>query len=283
MRISKTLSAVVMFACVLLSPSHLRAEDDAIGNIARSESIGGQRFLVFETGGAEAKDALPLIVALHGGGGEPQDMQSHFEKMQLRARVILPRAPYVRGTGRSWYPMEYGQLGTHAQEAVAFDMADALARNLAVYRERYPTVGKPIISGFSFGGDMALLVALRHPAAISVAFPIAARWTPSWLPTRNTCAPECPRIHAFHGDSDPVVPLGPTSEAVSALSVAGYRAYLTLLTGVGHEFTPEMDVLLQQALRCWTVQEGAEAQTRAWCSRQNSTSLQEGRAGDEPR
>jgi phospholipase/carboxylesterase len=232
-----------LLACMLLSllGGALATDAALLPPQPRPDMTIGMRYLVFETGGAKPDDALPLIVGLHYAGAEPQVMVEYFDTLDIRARVILPRAPYARGEGRAWFPMEYGVMGQAAQDAVAFDMAGKVAEFIAAARERYPTRGKPMVTGVSFGGDVTLLLGLRHPGLIAAAFPAAARWVPSWEPATNACAPHCPPIRALHGDQDTTVAIGPTREAMEMLAKRGYDARLTTYPGVAHAFDAAME------------------------------------------
>ncbi len=242
MRLNRILRPALL-ACVLLLPPGTAIATDAalLPPQPRADMTTGMRYLVFETGGAKPGDTLPLVVGLHYAGAEPQVMVEYFDSLDIRARVILPRAPYARGEGRAWFPMELAVMGQAAQDAVAFDMAGKLAEFIAAARERYPTRGKPVVTGVSFGGDMALLLGLRHPGSIAAVFPVAARWVPSWEPATNTCKPHCPPIRALHGDQDTTVAIGPTREAMAQLAQRGYDAGLVAYPGVAHDFDAAME------------------------------------------
>lgn len=89
----------------------------------------------------------------------------------------------------------------------------------------------------SCGADVAFLLALRHPAQLAAAFPVAARFLPAWMPRENTCAPRCPLIHAMHGDRDTTVPMEPTRRAARQLAGMGYRVEFQAYPGVAHDFS----------------------------------------------
>lgn len=121
---------------------------------------------------------------------------------------------------------------------------DAMVRRLAGFvaatRIRHPTRGRPVVMGVSYGGDLALLPALRHPEGFAAAFRVAARLLPAWMPRRTACASSCPRIHALHGDADAVVPMAPTANALRQLHSMGFDATLAPNPGVAHDFDPAM-------------------------------------------
>lgn len=239
----KTMLGHALLACALLSPPVVAPATDVVllPPQPRADNTIGLRYLVYETGGAGADDTLPMIVGLHYSSAEPQVMVEYFDSLGIRARIVLPRGPYARGEGRSWFPLELGVMGQAAQDAVAFDSAGKLAEFIAAVRERHPTRGKPVVTGVSYGGDMALLLALRHPAQIAAAFPVAARLLPGWMPATNACKPQCPPIRALHGEDDATVAIGPTRDAIVRLSKLGYDASLMPYPGVAHDFDARME------------------------------------------
>lgn len=209
--------------------------------LPRNDTVAGLDYLVFETGRAAADAPLPMVVGLHYSSAEPSAMVEYFDSLGLAVRVVLPRGPYVRRAGRSWFPSEIGLMGQLAQDAVAFDSAGKVAAFIAAARERHPTRGKPVVAGVSYGGDLAVLLALRHPDQVAASFAIAARVLPGWLPATNACRPHCPPIHALHGEEDATVLIGPTQAGIAQLSSMGFDARLTRYPGAGHAFDARME------------------------------------------
>ena len=238
----KTNAWALLLGCALLSPAGGAMATDAalLPPSPRPENTIGLRYLVFETGGAKPDDALPMIVGLHQSGVEPQAMVESFDTLGIRARIVLPRGPYARGEGRSWFPAELGVMGQGVQDAVAFDTAGKVAEFIAAARVRHPTRGKPVVTGMSNGGDVAMLLALRHPTLVAAAFPVAARLLPGWVPATHACRPDCPPIRALHGQDDATVAIAATRDAVVRLSGAGYDARLAPYPGVAHDFDARM-------------------------------------------
>jgi phospholipase/carboxylesterase len=104
--------------------------------------------------------------------------------------------------------------------------------------------------GVSYGGDLALLLALRHPSLVGAAFPVAARAFPQWLAAAVPCAPGCPPIRALHGDADATVPPGAMAAAIPRLRAAGHDATLQTYPGIAHDFAPAMEAdFVAQATR----------------------------------
>ncbi|MFO7563032.1 MAG: hypothetical protein R6X02_10355, partial [Enhygromyxa sp.] len=127
--------------------------------------------------------------------------------------------------------------------------ADALAPAIAELAEQGPTLGKPIVTGFSQGGMLAFCLAVPHGELFSAPFPLGG-WLPPPLWPKSAPAgdappsapPSAPPIIAFHGDEDRAVKFEPTEEAV-------YRVQLNSYVGVGHAISPDMREDLFDGLR----------------------------------
>lgn len=220
-------------------------EADARTPAPREEHAGGLRQLVFETGGGGAEQPLPLIVALHYSGAGPEVLVDAFEDLKVPARVVLPEGPYPRPQGHSWFPQGHGQRSTDEQAVVTRDVERRLFDFIQAVESRYPGSGKAIVTGVSYGGDLAFLLALDHPGHFRAAFPVAARLLPDWLPARPACTADCPPLRALHGSDDATVPLGPTRAAVQTLHARGFDATLTPYPGVAHDFSADMQADLR--------------------------------------
>ena len=199
------------------------------------------------TGGATEDQALPLLVAVHGMGSRPERFAGAFTGLDVPARVILPMAlhPMASGGG-SWFAFRrqdpdregFGQrVHAAAEDVVALaDWAE----------DRYPTLGEPVITGFSQGGMVSFAVAVGWPDHIAAALPVGGDLALSLVPEQ---APDdAPPVIAFHGVADTVVPIEPVILAVEALRGAGYDAALHSYEQVGHEISPAMRQAWQAAL-----------------------------------
>jgi phospholipase/carboxylesterase len=214
--------------------------------MARESYIAGFRYLVFETGGAGQDDALPIVIGLHYSSARPAAMTEYFDQVDFPARVVLPQGPYPRRGGYTWIP---DTSDPNAQSKAIFAVEESLSTFVAAVSSSHPTRGKPIVMGISYGGDLSLLLALRHPAQIRAAFPVAARLLPEWMPRANSCQPACPFIRAMHGDRDQTVPVGPTQRAITRLQRLGFDAEIKVYSGVAHDLDARQEADLVRALR----------------------------------
>lgn len=236
---------LLLLAALLLLP----ATASAAGPVAlaadatprpRDAALAGFRYLVFETGQARPGQLLPLIVGLHYSSAKPEAMLAYFDQIEFPARILLPQGVHPRRAGYSWFPTDYAQLPAAEQTAATLRTDATLLAFIDAAIEKYPTRGKPVVMGISYGGDLAFLLAIRHPERFQAAFPVAARFLPAWMPTDNRCKPHCPPILAMHGDQDATVPMAPTREATRRLGAMGFNVELQPYPGVAHDFDARM-------------------------------------------
>ncbi|HEX7071993.1 MAG TPA: dienelactone hydrolase family protein [Rhodothermales bacterium] len=203
-------------------------------------SIAGYRYLTFVTGEPEAGERLPMIVGLHYSGARPETIVGDFDGIEFPARIVLPQGRYARRAAYSWFPSDYGALEATAQKRVTFGILDEVSAFIDSVSKQYPTRGKPVIVGTSYGGDLSFLLAIHHPEQVLAAFPVAARFLPAWMPGAVGCEAECPLVFVMHGDEDQTVPLEPTRRAAELLAGMGLRVEFHHYAGIGHDFSDRM-------------------------------------------
>lgn len=256
MRLS-VLLVLALFACDKTAPEPAPPARPVAAPSVPPERPSGLRmaadleFLELVTGGAKADERLPLIVAVHGMGDSPHGFAGLFDGFDGRARVALPRAPDAHGPGWSWfsYRAEIGE----AELARGIDKAaDRLARAIDDIARTRPTLGRPILTGFSQGGMLSFAVATERPSLVRAAFPIGGALPEALWPKAAPPAQHPLRIVALHGEADTLVPLAPTRRAVGALSERGFDAKLETFPDVAHSIPDPMRrrwvALLQEAL-----------------------------------
>ncbi len=193
---------------------------------------------------------LPMVVMVHGLGDRPESMLRVMGQLPGPARVIAPRAPDAFHDGWSWFPIradgDENQLAEHLGQ-----VADRFADDLASAQQARPTVGKPVMSGFSQGGMLSFAVAVRHPDAVALAVPVAG-WLPEPLWPEGGPPAGAPPIHALHGLADDRLPFERTSKGVDAMRTRGWEVTMQAFPEVGHRIPPQVQRALyrevQQAL-----------------------------------
>lgn len=214
-------------------------------------------YLEIETAGASERDALPLLVAIHGRGGSPAEFAEAFRKLDVPARVILPRAPDRYEAGGSWYPLD----DVLRRPVVIGARTEQLADLIAEIARTRPTLGRPILTGFSQGGVMSFSLAARFPERFAAAFPIAGTQYVG-MPAPRPGDP-APVFHAFHGHDDPIMPIAEARAMVASMRDAGSPTSLRDHRAVGHELTDDIrDELLAAVSRALRDARTTDARTR---------------------
>jgi phospholipase/carboxylesterase len=186
------------------------------------------------TSGAARDAALPLIIALHGLGGRPEHFLALFDDFPVPARIIAPHSASPFGDGFQWFA-PYGATSDESAPGMA-KAADDIARFAAEAARARPTLGRPIVTGFSQGGALSYAIAARHPDAVAASVPISG-WLPPPLWPQDL-PHEAPPIFAFHGNADTRVPLGRDQAGAEALQKLGYEVQLKVSDGVEHAIPP---------------------------------------------
>lgn len=206
------------------------------------------RFVVRVTGGAQASDRLPLIVALHGLGDSPENFIGLYTEMGLRARIAAAAGLDRMGDGYSWFPSRAGT--PHAQWVAGIRRAtDALIPEIRRVARDNPTCGLPVVTGFSQGGMLSYAVIARPDGGVFAALPIGGLLPRELWPQARDIGGLLPAVYAFHGTADERVPFASDREANEAFRAVGYHAELREYPGIGHNIPPGMQSDLQARLR----------------------------------
>jgi len=164
---------------------------ECMGLTTEGGHLVGVDYIEFVTGGASVNDELPMIISLHGLGYDNTAHIKWLEEISTPARVILPNG-FVEKTGRTkraWWP-------SYSDRALK-DASGWLADFVYRIQQCRPTRGKPVMTGHSMGGYVALDFATQFPELISASVPVAATRSKRLWDTH----PGVP-VHGLHGELD---------------------------------------------------------------------------------
>lgn len=208
--------------------------------------IAGVRYIEQMTGGARPEQPVPMIVVLHPMGGDPADLAPLFAHYRRRARLILP---YGHPSGGLY--IWYDSVRQDVAASLLTREVDRIVAALSALVIARPTLGKPLVTGFSQGGIMAFALCVIRPEAVAAAFPISGLLPTSLYPSAALGSlprpAKLPPIVAFHGAADRAVPTLSARASIAELRRAGYSAELREYAAVEHDISPEeVDELLEQ-------------------------------------
>lgn len=208
------------------------------------------------TGGASDAEPLPLVIALHGNGGDPATFSQLAAGFEHKARFIFPRGPYALGKGRAWVQPRGGDAMARLNLKSSADAVAALADEIAASKA---TKGKAIVTGFSQGGVVAFLVAARQPERVDAVVPMGA-WLPRFAwPEAKRFLGNRPILRALNGTDDEVTEPGDVRRSVVKLRMLKLDATVRLYSGAAHEISPAMRTDLFRMLSWLTTGTGEPA------------------------
>jgi phospholipase/carboxylesterase len=247
-RVGDTGPPVPAHASSFRAPEAKETPPPALAQIPPAAPQASLRYAEIATGGARVDEAAPLVIALHGLGDRPEHFLGVFNGFDAPAHVVAPRSETAHGPGYSWFGGG-GALTDRAAPAIA-SMAITIVKFAAEMAEAQPTLGKPIIMGFSQGGALAFEIGVHHAAAIAATFPVGGWLTPALWPSAKPRGPV--PLSLFHGTADTVVPFRATKTAALAMRELGFPLELHEYEGVGHEISAleSRDLLAAIAAEC---------------------------------
>lgn len=207
----------------------------------RSFAHDGLQVLEVILGEAGFDDPLPMVVLLHGRGDRARVPGGPFSHASTAMRLILPQAPTPLGTGFTWLPVSVTEGKTELLSTALEARTEQIAELVEWLRAEKPTLGRPIVTGFSQGAMLSFTLALRHPRTFAIALPTAGWVPPALMPDAALESSGRIRIRTLHGADDRIVPLEPTRAVVDRLRELSWDIELEAFEGVAHTMTAAMN------------------------------------------
>jgi predicted peptidase len=200
----------------------------------------------------DPKTKYPLVLVLHGGGGQGNDNIKHMgsvemtlSKPELKAKFpcfsVAPQCP----AGASWSGMRRPTSGSTTSSGpvaastpattsapVAPDLLQMVMGILDKTRQDYSIDPARIyVTGVSMGGYGTWAVIARYPGLFAAAVPVCGGGD---VAMAKTIADAKLPLWVWHGEIDSTVPVQRSRDMVKALKDAGWEVKYTECPGVGH-------------------------------------------------
>jgi phospholipase/carboxylesterase len=177
-----------------------------------------------------------LLVALHYSGGTPAFWKEYVQDWGAPVRVLLPQGPFPRREGFSWFVPEHEKKNESAKLAEVEQMAARIADLIREVRRAHPEIRRVGVTGFSYGGDLAWLLAIRYPELVDVAVPMGSRL----LGDPTQALPATSRVRVLQGEADAIIDARQTAARVEALKARGVPIDMLTYPGLGHDVSPHL-------------------------------------------
>ena len=178
-----------------------------------------------------------LLVALHYASGTPamwNELVSGWG-VPLRVLALQGPVPHRRG-GYTWFPADHEQKDAAGKLADVERVVEKVARSIRTIRAVHPEITRVAVTGFSYGGDLAWLLAIRHPELVDAAVPMGSRL----LGDPAGAGPARVPVRVLQGESDAIIDARQTAARVEALRARGVPIELTVYPGLGHDLSPAL-------------------------------------------
>ncbi len=175
-------------------------------------------------GPADAAANLPLVLCLHGAGGNTAAANVLAGPELQKKYPCHVLAPACEGRSVRW--VEFSFRGGPQQRAVTPELMEMLD---AVIKETKADPARIYLTGQSMGGIGTWGLVAKFPDRFAAAAPICGIWDPADA-AKMVKVP----LWTFHGANDTTVPVEGSRKMIEALKAAGGSPKYTELPNVGH-------------------------------------------------
>jgi phospholipase/carboxylesterase len=189
----------------------------------------------------------PLLIGLHGNGGNPEQILAAMHNALKKEAVILaaPQGAYpnflqLQGQHFSWETQTRNQALWKIGDPLIIENLDEVVQ---VLRKKYP-VAEVYIMGFSQGAAYALLSGFKHPEMVTGIISIGGLFPEtgtefSLLQEDEIANGKKFRVFIAQGSNDSLLPVGLGAKTAEKLKKYGYEVEYLEYEG-GHEISPEL-------------------------------------------
>ncbi|MBI2683623.1 MAG: dienelactone hydrolase family protein [Acidobacteriales bacterium] len=227
------MTASIVLAGGLLQSAQAQAGGTGISH--RSIRSGGQEraFYLFipEKPAVRKSSPLPLVVLLHGTGGDGREQIEAWKKLAEREAVLL-----VAPTGKGKYGWQ-----------VPIDGPEFLYDVVEQVKKELPVDGRRVyLFGYSNGADMAFYIAPQQSQYYAAAVMFAGSLRQRQFAMLDHVKRKIPLAY-FIGGEDKVYPLAEAHPTRDAVRKRGIKLEYREISGAGHDFGGRYGELLEDA------------------------------------
>jgi phospholipase/carboxylesterase len=184
----------------------------------------------------DAHRSYPMVILLHGRGGNPETMMALKALMGMeKAFWVAPQGPYPQGEGFRWFHPSDDPKVWSRSDPFAVEM---VARAMRVMKDKYP-ISHVFLLGHSEGAGLAFMAGAQLAPEISGILGFGAGDPKSVLAEKDFAALKGMPIFLAHGQEDRVALFGKAQLAAGLFEKAGAKVtFQPYLGGHGLEQAP---------------------------------------------
>ncbi|NRD61965.1 dienelactone hydrolase family protein [Corallococcus exiguus] len=192
--------------------------------------------LVYKSEALGAPKPEALLVALHFSGSTPAFWDEPIQSLGIPVRTLLPQGPRPRRDGFTWFQADHEEKTWEGKTEDVERMAERLAELIREVRAAHPELRRVVVTGFSYGGDLAWMLAIRHPELVDAAVPMGTRLLGD--PVQGQ--PVSRKVRVLQGEQDAIIPVQHTRERVAELKGRGVPIDVRTYPDLGHDVSPAL-------------------------------------------
>ncbi|QAT82169.1 phospholipase/carboxylesterase family protein [Corallococcus coralloides] len=192
--------------------------------------------LVYKSEAVGAPKPEALLVALHFSGSTPAFWDAPIQSLGIPVRTLLPQGPRPRRDGFTWFQADHEEKTWEGKTGDVERMAERLAELIREVRAAHPELRRVVVTGFSYGGDLAWMLAIRHPELVDAAVPMGTRLLGDPGQEQRVAR----KVRVLQGEQDAIIPVRHTRERVAELKGRGVPIDVRTYPDLGHDVSPEL-------------------------------------------
>lgn len=204
--------------------------------------------MVVEVPANQPDTPLPLLIALHGLGGNAREFAAHFRDVAQTQGLVLAAPRGNAGLGRR-QQLAYGWHRSTDPSSLHMEGVKAAVERARKAAQEMHAIDdqRVVLVGFSHGGAAALLLLAREPEKYAGAVLISPFYDRIAREKFNAPAGHVLRIGLITGENDGT--LEDVQVAKQELEAAGHKVQITLVPSAGHEVPANHEALVIESLR----------------------------------
>lgn len=203
-------------------------------------TVNGIRYAETVVGTDDARAKMPMLIIFHSRGAAPSAVGKSLD-LNGNVRVIRPYGfNRTDGGGYSWFSRSLKEN----PEEISLELRESagiIAAFIKTLARCRPTMGKPIVAGYSEGGHVSYLMASTAPGLVGGA--VAAL---GYIPPQLWNAKMAPTI-GLHNTADATVPFERTNAYWTAMKKSGARLQTKTFPG-GHSMDGDIGPTWEYAI-----------------------------------
>jgi phospholipase/carboxylesterase len=232
-------TALVLSAAVLTGAVFVAAED--LGYFTETRIVTP---VIVRESAANPAAAPPLLVALHGRGGNANEFSNLWDALrEPRPLLAVPQAPYpmlltgdTPTVGWSWFVLSKERKLWERADPFAVEHVLRVVSDLQKAR----ATGPVYLLGFSQGVSLAYMAALQAPERIAGVIAFAGKLPADTVPEAMfRAAAGTLRVFIAHGTEDRAIKVKESRNAKEHLEKLGYSVAYHEFSG-GHQLSAEL-------------------------------------------